>query len=55
MKQSSFRMWVANLWHDNLEERLIYKEQQISMDEYWNKYKWWLKREYTHLKRKNKQ
>ena len=54
MKQSSFRIWVANIWRDNLEERLVYKEEPIPMQEYWEKYKWWLKREYLHQTRKNK-
>ena len=54
-KDSKFRLWVFRLWHENLEERSLYKEQRLSMQEYWEKYKWWLKREYLHQTRKNKQ
>ena len=54
-KDSKFRLWVFRLWHENLEERLLHKEQQLSIQEYWEKYKWWLKREYLHQTRKNKQ
>ena len=51
-KDSKFRLWVFRLWHENLEERLLHKEQQLSIQEYWEKYKWWIKREYRHQTRK---
>lgn len=46
IKDSHFRTWVRNLWFDNTSERLEYRELPYSMEEYWEKYKWWLKREY---------
>lgn len=45
---SPFRNWVQNLWMDNCEERLIYKQDPVTMQQYWNTYKWWIKREYRH-------
>ena len=45
---SPFRMWVQNLWIDNCEERLVYKQDPITQQQYWNTYKWWIKREYRH-------
>ena len=45
---SPFRMWVQNLWIDNCEERLVYKQDPVTQQQYWNTYKWWIKREYRH-------
>ena len=45
---SPFRMWVQNLWIDNCEERLVYKQDPVTIQQYWNTYKWWIKREYRH-------
>ena len=53
-KDTKFRLWVFRLWHENLEERFLHKEEQITIQEYWEKYKWWIKREYRHQTRKNK-
>ena len=47
-QKSQFRHWVQNLWMDNREERLIYGEDPATMKEYWDKYKFWLKREYKY-------
>jgi hypothetical protein len=45
---SPFRMWVQNLWIENCEERLVYQQDPITQQQYWNTYKWWIKREYRH-------
>ena len=45
---SPFRMWVQNLWIDNCEERLVYRQDPVTQQQYWNTYKWWIKREYRH-------
>jgi hypothetical protein len=45
---SPFRMWVQNLWIDNCEERLVYKQDPVTQQQYWDTYKWWIKREYRH-------
>lgn len=42
----TFRRWVTVLWQDNCEERLVYNENTYNIKEYWDKYKWWLRREY---------
>jgi len=51
--QSQFRLWVQKLWVDNVEEHLTYGEEPYKMQEYWDKYKYWLKREYKHQKVNN--
>lgn len=48
----SFRLWVDDVWRENCEERLTYNQDPTTIKEYWNAYKWWLKREYRH-QRKN--
>ncbi len=50
---SAFRHWVNELWLDNCEEHLTYGEEPYKMKEYWDKYKYWLKREYKYQKAKN--
>lgn len=51
--QSQFRLWVQKLWVDNVEEHLTYGEEPYKMQEYWDKYKYWLKREYKHQRANN--
>lgn len=48
MKNSQFSSWLRNIWLDNCEEHQTHGEQKYTMAEYWNKYKWWLRREYRH-------
>lgn len=52
MKQSSFRYWVQNIYIDNCEEHDLYRTERLKLTEYFNKYKWWLKREYQFQRRK---
>jgi hypothetical protein len=47
-KWTPFRKWVHDLWQENCEEHRIYGEDPLLQHEYWNKYKYWLKREYQH-------
>ena len=49
---SDFRHWVRNVWLENTEEHLQFNELPYTMQEYWNKYKWWLKREYQYQLKK---
>lgn len=51
---SRFRNWVRNLWIENTTERAEYRELPYTMEEYWARYKWWLKREYQHQNKDNK-
>jgi hypothetical protein len=48
MKNSKFRLWVQRIWFENTQEHLDYHELPYTMEQYWNMYKYWLKREYKH-------
>lgn len=48
MKHSDFRTWCRNIWLDNCEELQSYKQLPYTLQEYFQKYKYWLKREYQH-------
>ena len=49
MMINQFRHWVHNLWLDNCEERLIYNNgSKLTEREYFQKFKWWLRREFRH-------
>lgn len=43
-----FKLWVQEIWHENSEEHLAYRELPYTLQEYWDQYKWWLRREYRH-------
>ena len=47
-QQTSFRRWVGEIYRENCEEHLIYNESIYTMKQYWDRYKWWLKREYRY-------
>ena len=49
---SPFRHWVNELWMENREERLLYGEEPATINQYWERYKYWLKREYKHQRDK---
>lgn len=49
---SAFRRWVQELWYENSEEHLTYGEDPYTIKQYWDRYKWWLKREYRHQQNK---
>jgi hypothetical protein len=48
MTATRFRLWVQDVWYQNCEEHLTFGEEPYKIQEYWNKYKWWLRREYRH-------
>jgi hypothetical protein len=48
-----FRLWVQRIWMDNCEERLTVGEDPVTINQYWNTYKYWLKREYQHQRTQN--
>jgi hypothetical protein len=50
---SRFRLWVNEVWRENCEERLTYHQDPATIKEYWNAYKYWLKREYKHQRTTN--
>ena len=43
---SKFRAWVYQVWQDNCTERDAFHELPYSQQEYWARYKYWLKREF---------
>jgi len=48
-----FRNWVHNLWIDNCEERVLYCDgDRLTEQEYFQRFKWWLRREYRHQQQK---
>lgn len=48
-----FRSWVRSLWLDNCEERQVYGIQnKFTEQEYFQQYKWWLRREYRYQRAK---
>ena len=55
-KASNFRLWVNNLFHDNKLETDAWKieDKYDTLSEYFNQYKWWLKREFKYQQEKNK-
>jgi hypothetical protein len=50
---TAFRLWVQRIWMDNCDERLTVGEDPVTIIQYWNTYKYWLKREYRHQQRQN--
>lgn len=48
MDMTPFRLWVQALWFENKEERLTIGEDPVSIQQYWNTYKYWLKREFKY-------
>lgn len=49
MKNSNFRQWVMELWMRHKDERFYWNElTYLELQDYWNKYKWWIKREFRY-------
>jgi len=53
MKNSAFRTWVRELWYANCDEHFEAKLPKYTHEEYFQKFKWWLKREYKHQREKD--
>jgi hypothetical protein len=47
---SPFRLWVQRIWMENREEHLTFHENPFTIKQYWNEYKYWLKRKYRQQK-----
>jgi hypothetical protein len=45
-KWDGFRSWVHQLWILNCEEHSMFNIPKDDVQVYFNKHKWWLKREY---------
>lgn len=52
--ESEFRYWCRNIWLENCAELESYKQLPYSLQEYFQKYKYWLKREFQHHKKSSK-
>jgi hypothetical protein len=44
----TFGQWVHELWLQNCDELLELNQTRYTQQEYFQKYKYWLKREYRH-------
>lgn len=47
-----FRQWVYELWMDNCEEHRLYGERELDQRQYFQQYRYWLRREYRHWQRR---
>jgi hypothetical protein len=53
---NGFRNWVHNRWLDNCEERGIYASgERLSEQDYFQQFKWWLRREYRRYLKQQKE
>lgn len=47
----NFRLWVQKMWYEHVDELTSYGQPlRYSYQEYFAKYKYWLKREYQYQK-----
>jgi hypothetical protein len=44
----TFKAWLTNMWNKNREEHDQWGLPQLTMQQYWTMYKWWLRREYRY-------
>lgn len=51
-KVTNFRIWLHELWMQNCDEHDDYRQPRFTQAEYFQQYKYWLKREYKHQQRK---
>jgi hypothetical protein len=50
-----FRQWIQEKWYEHVEESRVWEghEPTATQQEYFSKYKYWLKREYKHQMENN--
>jgi hypothetical protein len=53
MQDSNFQNWLRLIWLENCREHEAHQELPYTLQEYWNRYRWWLRREYR-FQQKNK-
>lgn len=51
---SPFRHWLREIWYENCQEHQEHGELPYTLQEYWNRYKYWLKREFRYQQRHGK-
>jgi hypothetical protein len=52
-KSTNFRRWVHELWMRNCDEHSEYGELRYTQEQYFQQYKYWLKREYKYQRSQN--
>ena len=52
-KSSPFRRWMHELWLQNCDEHLEIRELPYTQEQYFQMYKYWLKREFKHQRNGN--
>jgi len=52
-KNSEFRRWVHELWLRNCDEHDEVRETRYTQEQYFQQYKFWLKREYKYQRSQN--
>lgn len=50
-KESAFRKWLQEMYYENCDEHEMFNLKRYSLGEYFQKYKYWLKREFRHQQR----
>ena len=53
LKHHNFRTWVHELWLQNCDERYELSESKYTQEQYFQMYKYWLKREYKFQRTQN--
>ena len=55
MTKGNFRTWCREKWYEHVEESITWNGYQptATPKEYFNKYAYWLKREYKHQRQNN--
>jgi hypothetical protein len=49
LKPSAFRLWVHRVWIENCEERQTWRTGDVmTPQQYFGKFRWWLRREWRH-------
>lgn len=51
--QSTFRIWLHEVWLQNCDEHRDFGELPYTKERYFQMYKYWLKREFRYQKQKN--
>lgn len=48
IRAGDFRIWVERFWVENCEERMCWGESRMSQSDFFQTYKWILRREFRH-------
>lgn len=53
MQGKSFRQWLQDKWYEHLDELDSWnmKTPNYNLAQYFDRYRWWLKREYRHYQK----